>query len=344
MSTQNVSSDPVLNAAVNGDDIVGTGTITGTEAAKAKKRVKSVKFNSIKLDLDRNPRLPGEAYKPSKIGWLARSIFQHGMLEMPTVSQRADGSLWLLKGHLRCMAVKLVRTEGIKAGNPASEFPAIEANPHFMDDIDVIVLTGLTPAEELDLVMDHGMVTKLNKRERYRAGKELRKMGWTQEATAQKLGMSRPAFQKLDAVMRMPQCVEDAYLADPDDKDAKHINETLINSLYAAYNEDKKSNGFRPKQFGPKSLLVWEDFLKNGVPQRDKAFSADKMKEKAEFEDDHDLQDLFMAIANGKDDDFNAAVARIHLRLVPFGQIVPPAEPVDDLNATVIEEEETAEV
>lgn len=343
-SIKNVSDSvgSVVNGPVTEFDAIlaepTTGTIDRTNAAEANMRFQMIDFKPTKMDLDRNPRL-NVAYSAKKLEWLARNIFENGLLEPIMVNRREDGTDWVLKGHLRMHAIGIVRTEGLKAvpkSDGVAAKPTVEPQPNFMAKIKAIVLKGLTLEEELDFVMDHGTSTPLTRVEEYKSVKIMMSYGFTQELMAEKLGKSRPAVSKFVWVRRMPQCVEDLFLKS-EDKDALKITDIQIGELYKAYGEDKDKKECEPKQAGPRFTKVWEKFVKDGSAPRVNALTGTALIEIVEQTTDEDLQSLLKAIARGDKKDTHVYLERIRLRMVPMGQ-VPPERLLNMLNTHIIKE------
>lgn len=322
-----------VSAAGDEEQTATDGTIDRTNAAEAQSSEKFVPFNKLNADRDRNPRRK-DRYTVGEIGWLARSIYERGLLKPLVVSLRADGSYWILEGHLRHGAIQIVRTDGLPAVKGKEGKEAVPADPKFMDKVKCRVVTGLSLIDEIDLVMDHGTTTPLDRREQYVAGRKLRKMGFSQNATADRLGIDRSVFSKKDWVAVMPPCVEEMYMADPDLDTTIALPDTVIGELYKAYNEDKAEAkklklSFRPGTAGKAFTAKWEAVLKGGG-KKAKSINAVKLLKIAEQYRDQDIQDVLMAIAEGNEQKLGAAITRVEIRMVPLTDL--------NVGGTVVEE------
>ena len=286
-----------------------------TNAADATETIRMIGYGRLKADHGRNPRTADRYTAAGEAGAKARSLLQRGLIRPLLVSEREDGSLWILQGHIRHAAIGLIRTVGLPAGTPKTEKPAVAAIPDFMDKVKCSVLKGLSLKDELDLVMDHGESFPLNKREKYDAAKKLLNAGFSENFVFKKLGMkSRSPVSKLNHVSKMPACVEAMYVMDPKAEGYIDITDTVIDTLYVAYNKDK-ANGCRLKTEGPEFTKLWEDFLANGPSARAKMIPRTKVLEKAERETDVDFREVLEAIANGDEELLASAAERVRERL-----------------------------
>lgn len=302
----NVSATPTTEPENN---------IEGTSVGDMKETIKFIDFEKLVPDHTRNPRLESKYTANGPAGDKARSIHKHGLLNPLLVSKRSDGTYAVLQGHLRHGGIKLIRTVGMPA--KGKEWPAIEADPNFMNKVQCRVREGLTPAQELDLIMDHGTTTSLDKREQYNAVKTMYRAGFAEKMIAEKTGKSRGPVSVLIRVARMPQVIEDMYLADPKSEGYIALSDQAVNDLFKAYNEDR-ADGCKPKEAGLKFSAVLEKIVSSGNPPRVKAMPATALVAFAETETDPDIRDLFNAIGENDKDAVNAATERLHIRLTPF--------------------------
>ena len=251
----------------------GDGTIEGTDAANAKGKEQLVDFDRIVADHSRNPRLPSKYTADGPAGEKARSIWKHGLLNPLVVSKRRDGSIVVLQGHLRFGGITLIRTTGLPAiGKDVGT--AIPATPSFMQKVKCRVLEGLSLSDELDLLMDHGTQTPLEKREYYVAAKTMLRAGFTEDLIAEKLGFkSRGPASVLVRVARMPECVEAAYMADPKSESYFPVTDTTINDLFKVYNAEQKRVGSRVKVGGTEFNASWEKVVGEGNAPRIKSLA-----------------------------------------------------------------------
>jgi len=232
------------------------------------------------------------------------------------VSQRPNGDIYVLQGHIRYHAMLLLRTVGLPAGTPKTEKPAIDADPHAFDKVRCLVKTGLSLQAEMDLVMDHGESFPLDKREKYSAASRMLRMGFSQDLTYKKLGFkSRGPLAKLSNVSQMPQIVEDLFLADPKADDYKELTDQTIDDLYKAYNGDLKAKDCRIKCAGPRFTKVLDHFLAKGATSRDKAIPRKDLLLVVGQTKDIDLRELLEGVANNDPDLMNSAYERVRIRL-----------------------------
>lgn len=306
-------------------DTADDRTVTPSGAADAKRTNRLVPYDKINVDKARNPRLP-EEYAAKKIGWLSRNILLNGLLEDLVLSQREDGSLWLLKGHLRHAAIGILRNEGLEAGTPKAENPAIEKDADFMGQVQCKVYKGLSLRAELDLVMDHGTSTKLSNREVFLSLKIMVKSFFTVTEMALKIRKDRTATGQLVGLLRMPAVVEESFM---DEDKNKLFTSDFIGKLNAARNEDdsdsKKATGkgLRPRTFGPKSEKMWEEFVSTGKkPGRVNGMKPEDLKTQSTVAEDDDLSDLLISIAENDQKGFEAAMIRLKIRLRPIHESV----------------------
>src|SRR5262249_51319338 len=152
---------------------------------------------------------------------------------------RTDGTIHLLQGHLRHAGIGLIRNQGMPA--KGKDFPAIDRDANFMPKVKCRVMKGLSMADELDLIMDHGTTTPLDKRELFVAAKNMLRSGFSEQMIAEKLGFkSRGPASMLIRVARMPAVVEEMYMADPKSDGYIPMTDAAITELYKAYNADQK--------------------------------------------------------------------------------------------------------
>jgi hypothetical protein len=315
-------------------DVSITPEVTKTAAAEARCTERMVPYKQLKVDYDRNPRRK-TAYTIDSIGWLARNILTYGLHDALVVSQRADGTLWILKGHLRHAAIGLIRTLGLPEGKPKTDKPAIPVDPKFMEQVKCSVYKGLSLSDEMDLVMDHGQTTPLDRGEKYLAVKRMRLMGFSQQLIADKLQISRSAVSKLDWVAQMPQFVEDALLAEPKLENGEKnpefflLTEPHINTLNPIYVKEQRIPGARIKVAGSEFKAKWEEIVAGARVTPVRAMSKDDIIGHAGRTNDPDLRDLLEGIGKNDATLFNNAYQRLSLRL---------GTPVSDPVAVVIKE------
>lgn len=314
-NSNETGTDSVLDSDVQ-DFAVGqpVGTIGHTNASEAADSIKFLSRSLINVDLDRNPRQRSKYdRKKASMAWLCRSLLQHGLQEPLVVSQRADGTYWLLKGHRRLAAIVIVATEGLeKSGSGIDTLPALAADPDFMVKVRCRVLKGLTIQGEMDILMDHADIVGLTRQEKLLAAKILTQYGFTHDFIAKKVGMSRPNYSNsLGKLLMMPTCVEEAYLSE--DKDAPDITQAALKALAAAYDADQKSPGARLKVAGPQFATVWEQ-VGNGLAT-DKSMSRKNIRTLAGSISDPDIRELLEAISNDQGQDAGTAIQRLTARL-----------------------------
>jgi hypothetical protein len=291
------------NAGVSEVEVSATGDqpvreVNATEAFARTKTFKDVDRTKIKADLVRNPRDP-KVYKDGRNKFLARAIYDFGLAEDLWVSLRADGFYWILRGHRRFAAIETICNEGLEAVADDPTKPAVPADPTRFAKIKCIVYRGLTPDEELDLVMDHGGVVKLSKQEQFLAAKTMASYGWTHALIAPKLGMTRANYTNgLAKLMLMPQVVQDTFLST--EKDAPSMSQKTIQLLATEFDKDQKLPGARLRTAGPNFNASWEKFLKEGntTPDKgmDRAGLAALMVNLNPGSSDQDIIDLIQAI------------------------------------------------
>lgn len=289
--------------------------IDHTNASEANDSIRVIPRSKLKYDRSRNPRL-AKRYEAKSLSPLVRSLANHGLQEPITGSERADGSLWVLKGHRRLAAIEMLATVGLEKD---AFGPAVPPIPGFGDKIRCRVLKGLTIEGEMDLLMDHADVLALDKREKLLTAKILTRFGFTHEFIAKKVGSSRSNYSNgLARILAMPSCVEEMYLSEADD--ALDITQEALKPLYAAYEKDLK-NGGNIKEAGPNFRDAWESFVKDGAAPKVKTMSRKDILSVAGVESDPDLRNLLQAIANGQNHDLGTALERVRLRLANFDTI-----------------------
>lgn len=312
MIESNNSVEITSDANVSTVDVaVGIGHTNASEAADS---IKLISRTAINVDFSRNPRqLSKYDRKKASMQWLARSLVVHGLQEPLVVSQRADGTIWLLKGHRRYSAILIVVEFGVdKSGSGIDAQPALPADPNFMSKVRCRVLKGLTIQGEMDMLMDHVDIVGLDRAEKLLSAKILTSHGFTHEFIARKVGMSRPNYSNsLGRVLQLPSCVESEYLSEAKERVA--ITQKAIKALGMAYDLDQKTPGARLKTAGPNFAAKWEE-VKVGLAD-DKAMSRKDIREVAGVVGDTDLQELLEAISNNAREDVGSALHRIKARL-----------------------------
>lgn len=290
--------------------------VVSTNASEAADSIRLVPRSKIKADHARNPR-KSRRYSAKELSAIIRSLIAHGLHEPLVLSERADGTLWVLKGHRRLAAIDLIRTEGIAKDVYG---PALAADPNFMDKIKCRVLKGLTIQAEMDILMDHGDIVALDRQEKLMTAQILTRYGFSHDFIAGKLGGSRSNYSNgLARVLAMPDCVQTAYLDESDD--APDVTQEVLKPLYDAYKEDQKTPGSRIKTAGPKFVAVWEEFLKNGVTKKAKVMARQSILDVASVTTDPDLRDMLQAIADGNGQDLGTSMERLALRLVDLSTV-----------------------
>lgn len=324
-AASDATNDPAVNQAIIDNVLTGNAAgavdptgkgVSRTDASESNESIRMIPIHKLVLDLGRNPRRMERYSADGEAGEKARSLIQRGLVTAIVVSERADGTIVVLQGHIRVSAMLLVRSVGLPAGTPKADKPTIEPDPHFFDKVRCLVKRGLSLQAEMDLVMDHGESFPLDKREKYQAAARMLRMGFSQDFTAKKLGFkSRGPLAKLSNVAQMPQIVEDLFLADPKAEDYKDLTDTTIDDLYKAYNADQKLPGARIKVAGPSFNKVLEGFLANGPALRDKSIPRKDLLLVVGQTKDIDLRELLEGVANGDKDMMNSAYERVTIRL-----------------------------
>lgn len=313
------TSDPAVNAAIV-DNVLGDTDKPGldrTDAADANESIRLIPFSKLKVDLVRNPRRVERYTADGEAGQKARSLHTRGLVTALVVSERENGDIYILQGHIRYHAMLLLRTTGLPAGTPKADKPAIEADPKAFDKVRCLVKKGLSLAGEMDLVMDHSESFKLDKREQYTAAVRMLRY-LSEDLTAKKMGFkSRGPLSKLANVSKMPQCVEDAFMADPKSEGYIDVTDDTIVELFKAYNADlnHKPPLCRIKCAGPNFTKAWESFLANGPTPRNKSVPRTELVALATTTKETDLRELIEGIANGDKDLMNSAYERVTIRL-----------------------------
>lgn len=290
------------------------GNVLRTNASEATDSIKLLNRSAINVDLDRNPRLRSKYdRKKASMAWLCRSLLAHGLQEPLVVSQRTDGTFWLLKGHRRLAAIVIVATEGLdKSGSGIDVLPAVAPDSDFMVKVKCRVLKGLTIQGEMDILMDHVEIIGLTRQEKLLAAKILTQYGFGHGFIARKVGMSRPNYSNsLGKLLQMPTCVEEAYLSE--EKDAPDMTQAALKLLSNAYDADQKAPGSRLKIAGPQFNEVWER-VGNGLVV-DKSMSRKDLRTLAGSISDPDIRELLEAISNNQGQDAGTAIQRLNARL-----------------------------
>lgn len=302
------------------DDTVGISEITEglpetsegiskTGASEATDGIKWYPIGKLRQDRGRNPR-KAKRYSAKELSPLARSIAKHGVQEPPTVSERENGEPWVLKGHRRLACVILLQTEGLAKD---AFGPAIAPMPDFMPRIRCRILRGLTIEGEIDLVMDHGEVQKLDKQERLLAARIMTGYGLSHEFIATKVGGSRSNYTNgLAKILALPPIVETTYLSEEDG--APSITQPTLKLLKIAYDRDIASRDCKLKEEGPAFKAAWEFFLKNGT-DKIKVMPRKDLLNVATSVIDPDLRNLLAALAENDKGTVGTLLESLALRL-----------------------------
>lgn len=301
------------NVELNADttETVSFPTIDTTGVGGLKQESKVLDFVKINRDLDMNPR-KATAYSLEKSGWMGRDLYLHGQLEPVLVSQREDGSLHLLRGFIRLTGANHVRTTGIPAvkGDTVNQ-PAIEADPNFMSKVNALVIKGLSRAQEIDLVMDHGTKTGLSVQEKYQSAKIMTANGFSRALISSKLGFKNVSNynNQIGRILNLPQIVEDNFLST--DKNAVKITQDNLKLLYPAFETDQKQPGAKFKVGGDTFNAAWEKIVLEGNAQRAKSMSRDDIKSVANTVQNPDVRDILQAIHDNDGQGLASAINKV---------------------------------
>lgn len=295
---------------------VPEGTIETTRVADARETIKMVKYTAIKIS-GMNPRDAKKYTAEGPAADKARSLHKHGLKESLVLSERANGDLILLRGHLRYYGMGLIRTAGLPAIGKGDVWPAIPQDPHFMDTVRCRVFKGLSEVEEMDILMDHKDSVDLDRAEILTAVQSMVRLGYTERLIKEKLSAdSRPSFYV--RLAKLPSCVAEAwrkYEEDPKSEGAIKITDNAVNKLYSAYTADKDANPAVIKIGGPKFKAQWEEIVATGSPARTKGLPPSDLVALAEGQDDPDLRDVLVSIATGDKMKTGQALERCRIRL-----------------------------
>lgn len=295
--------------SIETSEIVTENVIANTGASEGIDTLRVVKTNRLKIDKGRNPRKHRE-YTPERLSPLARSVLANGLQEPPTVSERSDGSLHVLKGHRRLTAILMVQETGI----PKDVYgPEIAPRPDFMTSVKVRVIKGLTMAGEIDILMDHGDVKKLDKQEKLQAARTMVNFGLTHELIAQKLGGSRANYTNgIAKVLALPPIVEMTYLSEEDN--APSLTQPTLKDLHTAYKKDLDTRASSIKEEGPAFKAAWEHFIKHGTNVI-KVMPRKEMLALAGNQADPDVRNLLAALASNDKSEVGTILESLTLRL-----------------------------
>lgn len=275
----------------------------------SKSKLGFVPFESLAIDLDRNPR-DADNYD---IDGLSVDIEQNGLQTPLCVSQRADGTFHLLRGHRRALAIRSILERNPKA---AEAFKKVAA----------VIYEGLSTSEELDLVLDHSNQKNLTRKsEMYRTVASLLRNGFSELAIAIKcdalfarmtnkepdgraaaLKLTDPSeraaalkdvwrgrIQELHNIVRLPCVVEEHWLRQNGVPDADNafqcpkLTTARIQKLYTAHLADKKAEAeIDDYAGGPAFDEKWQVFVSedkkkaSGESTTTKRLSASDIEEK----------------------------------------------------------------
>lgn len=169
------------------------------------------------------------------------------------LSERADGTTWLLQGHRRLAAARLVR----------------KRYPDRLETVPCVVFKGLTLADECRMMIDHFLVKDLDRAETYEAIKRLRQSGMSEPEIMRTTGLNRFRVQRAGWVMSAPQVVEDAILAKLSGKEEyvpiTDVDLQAISAANVADREEAKTTGIDlPPEGGERFREVWERLMATG--------------------------------------------------------------------------------
>jgi hypothetical protein len=221
----------------------------------------------------------------------------------------------IFRGHRRFDVVRKIR----------------EVSAHKFESLPVTVFEGLTPAEEMDLLVDQIQVKGLNEYEKYLAVKQLKlATRMSEEQIATKLGQSRGWVQRRGWIAAMPQCVEDEYrkrfMVDAEGKTLAHtrLRDEDLNKLNIAANLDRGA-GLDPAEPGSEFMKAWTNLVGTGqVKAKDpKALTRKQMLDKAALVRDPIIRDTILCCA-GNDIDLAAIVNKIEALRSQVSTVVGP--------------------
>lgn len=306
--------------------------ISITGASEATDSIKFYPRTQIRQDLKRNPR-KATRYTAKELSPLVRSIYKHGIQEPPTVSERANGEPWVVKGHRRLAALNMLITEGL----PKDAFgPAIDPQPGFMPKVRCRVLRGLSIQGEIDILMDHGDVVRLDKQEKLLAARIMVGYGLSHDFIAGKLGGSRSNYSNgLAKVLSLPQIVEDTYLSTEDN--APNVTQPILTVLKAAYDKDRAAKLCGVKEEGPTFKTEWENFIANGTT-RLKVLSRKIILSVAEVQTDPDVRNILAAIADNDKDSLGLHLENLNGRLTDLSTVNTGFTRIEEGIATTVKD------
>ncbi len=236
------------------------GDMTKVMVAKMKKMKEQQKGinNVTEIPLERlleNPYQPRIEIKPDEVKELADSIKEQGLIQPIVVTKADNGNYYIVGGHRRVEAHRLLGKDKIKAY-------VIEADENKLASMAIV---ENLQREDLDLI-ETAIALKQYKE----------KFSKTDEEIAKEIGKSRSAVTQMLNVLNLP----DRIIKDvKENKSTKDV--TALNWLNSFYKKLKKSNvsvltkSQNPEKSGSLESVIsqkWEDevfelyqgFLKNG--------------------------------------------------------------------------------
>jgi len=206
------------------------------------------------ISLKENPYQPRIEIKPEEIKDLANSIKEKGLLQ-PILVAKADKGYYIVAGHRRTEAYRLLGKEKIKAR-------VIKASE---EDLASLSLIENLQRENLDLI-ETAMALK-----RYKE-----KFNKTDEEIAKEIGKSRSAVTQMINVLNLPDKIIKDVKENKSTKDVTALN--ILNSYYKKIqklNVSKLTNSQNPHKIDiskDTKSQIWENevfelyqgFLKNG--------------------------------------------------------------------------------
>lgn len=196
-----------------------------------------------------------------------------------TVSKRANGDLFVLRGNRRTAAAQWLQV------NEPETFKRVFAD----GKIPCLILTGLTLADEIALLIDHGKEQDrrgLSKREELTAMRKLLMAGIRgRDAIARALDLVTrtkddktgkmvekvrgPYVQPRLNLLSLPVDIQTAYLSSTmfGGEDAR-MQQKHIAELYTAMGNDRKAGKIGANGFGPELTAKWQEILATVVEDR----------------------------------------------------------------------------
>jgi hypothetical protein len=235
------------------------------QRSDASKNVVMVPFKNIVVDRDFNIRNKAEAYLPENLEDMKNDIVQNG-LDKPLVVSRdpaynranKDKDL-VLQGNRRMTNIASIRIDYLQKHNQKPELYPLENMP--FEKVPCVVHTGLTYAEEVSKMLDHGQVKGLTELEFVNAVERLIQTGHSQAQITVRLAgdkTKRGQIQKHYEALSMGKEIAETYKRyKAGDKTVPVMSAPVITALWKAQNEDKKSGKI---QFGggPALRAAWE--------------------------------------------------------------------------------------